>query len=94
MAHTKAGGSTQLGRDSVGKRLGVKLYGGQMAKAGSIIVRQRGTRVRPGRNVRKGTDDTLFAVAPGRVRFLNRKIRRYDGSLRATKFVEVVLEKS
>ena len=62
MAHKKAGGSTHLGRDSISKRLGVKLYEGQFAKAGAILVRQRGTKIRPGKNVRKGKDDTLYAI--------------------------------
>ena len=69
MAHKKAGGSTGLGRDSQSKRLGVKLFAGQKAKAGNILVRQRGTKFHPGDNVRKGKDDTLFAVADGKVQF-------------------------
>ena len=69
MAHKKAGGSTQNGRDSHSKRLGVKLFGGQQATAGNIIVRQRGTRFHPGDNVGIGHDHTLFAKADGVVRF-------------------------
>ncbi len=69
MAHKKGGGSSRNGRDSAGKRLGVKTYGGQMVSAGSIIVRQRGTKVHPGLNVGKGSDDTLFAKVSGRVSF-------------------------
>ena len=69
MAHKKAGGSTRNGRDSESKRLGVKLFGGQAAKAGSIIVRQRGTRFHAGDNVRIGRDHTLFATADGAVKF-------------------------
>jgi large subunit ribosomal protein L27 len=69
MAHKKAGGSTRNGRDSHSKRLGVKRFGGEQVLAGNILVRQRGTRVRPGENVGVGTDHTLFAVATGRVRF-------------------------
>jgi len=69
MAHKKAGGSTSNGRDSISKRLGVKLYGGQKASAGNIIVRQRGTRFHPGENVGCGTDHTLYAKADGTVRF-------------------------
>jgi large subunit ribosomal protein L27 len=69
MAHKKGGGSSRNGRDSVGKRLGVKAYGGQMVSAGSIIVRQRGTKVHPGANVGRGSDDTLFAKVSGRVSF-------------------------
>ncbi|MDO6681243.1 MULTISPECIES: 50S ribosomal protein L27 [unclassified Oceanobacter] len=69
MAHKKAGGSTKNGRDSESKRLGVKLYGGQAAKAGAIIIRQRGTRVHAGDNVRVARDHTLFATAEGVVKF-------------------------
>lgn len=69
MAHKKAGGSTRNGRDSESKRLGVKVFGGQTVSAGSIIVRQRGTRFHPGDNVRCGKDHTLFATADGKVEF-------------------------
>lgn len=73
MAHKKGMGSTQNGRDSESKRLGVKKYGGQFAKAGNILVRQRGTRHNPGLNVGKGKDDTLFALRDGVVEFRKRK---------------------
>ena len=69
MAHKKGGGTTRNGRDSESKRLGVKVYGGQAINAGGIIVRQRGTQVRPGVNVGLGKDHTLFALTAGRVRF-------------------------
>lgn len=69
MAHKKSGGSAKNGRDSNSKRLGVKRFAGQFITAGSIIVRQRGTRVFPGRNVKRGHDDTLFALKDGIVRF-------------------------
>ncbi len=69
MAHKKGMGSSRNGRDSRSKRLGVKRYAGQVVKAGSIIVRQRGTRIHPGRNVGRGGDDTLFAKSTGRVEF-------------------------
>ena len=69
MAHKKGGGSSRNGRDSAGKRLGVKSYGGQIVSAGSIIARQRGTKVHPGLNVGKGSDDTLFAKVSGQVSF-------------------------
>jgi len=69
MAQKKGGGSTRNGRDSEGKRLGVKVYGGQSVSAGGIIVRQRGTKFHPGRNVGIGKDHTLFALVDGRVRF-------------------------
>ena len=69
MAHKKAGGSSRNGRDSAGRRLGVKKFGGEAINAGSIIVRQRGTKFYPGANVGLGKDHTLFATAAGRVRF-------------------------
>ncbi|MCL4675161.1 MAG: 50S ribosomal protein L27 [Pararhodobacter sp.] len=69
MAHKKAGGSSRNGRDSVGRRLGVKIYGGQAAIAGNIIVRQRGTKHWPGDGVGMGKDHTLFALADGHVTF-------------------------
>jgi large subunit ribosomal protein L27 len=69
MAHKKAGGSSRNGRDSAGRRLGVKKFGGEQALAGNILVRQRGTRVWPGRNVGLGKDHTLFALVDGRVAF-------------------------
>jgi large subunit ribosomal protein L27 len=69
MAHKKAGGSTKNGRDSHSKRLGVKLFGGEACLAGNIIVRQRGTLYKPGRNVGVGTDHTLFALTTGKVAF-------------------------
>ncbi len=72
MAHKKGMGSTRNGRDSNSKRLGVKVYGGQLVKAGAIIVRQRGTKVHPGENVGMGKDDTLFALTAGAVKFVPR----------------------
>ncbi len=72
MAHKKAGGSTRNGRDSQSKRLGVKKFGGELVKSGNIIVRQRGTRIHPGENVRCGKDHTLFATEEGHVRFLQK----------------------
>ncbi len=69
MAHKKGGGSSKNGRDSNSKRLGIKVYGGQQINAGGIIVRQRGTRFNPGVNVKKGKDDTLFAMVGGEVKF-------------------------
>lgn len=65
MAHKKGGGSSRNGRDSQSQRLGVKVYGGQYVRSGNILVRQRGTRIKPGRNVGVGSDDTLFATADG-----------------------------
>jgi large subunit ribosomal protein L27 len=74
MAHKKGGGSSRNGRDSNPQYLGVKTYGGQLIQAGSIIVRQRGTRFHPGFNVGIGGDDTLFALKDGRVEFQGRKV--------------------
>jgi len=76
MAHKKAGGSSRNGRDSAGRRLGVKKFGGEEVIGGNIIVRQRGTRVYPGRNVGMGTDHTLFALGAGRVTFHQGKLGR------------------
>lgn len=69
MAHKKAGGSTRNGRDSNPQYLGVKRYGGEVVRAGGILVRQRGTKFHPGLNVRKGKDDTLFSIVDGQVKF-------------------------
>ncbi len=90
MAHKKAAGSTSLGRDSKSKRLGVKLFGGETAKAGAIIIRQRGTKYHPGLNVLKGKDDTLFAATAGVVEFSDKKLRKFNGKLKASKIVNVV----
>jgi large subunit ribosomal protein L27 len=76
MAHKKAGGSTRNGRDSQAKRLGVKRFGGELVKAGNIIVRQRGTRFHAGDNVGTGTDYTLFALKDGHVKFVVRGRRQ------------------
>ena len=76
MAHKKAGGSSRNGRDSAGRRLGVKKFGGQEVIGGNIIVRQRGTKVYPGVNVGMGKDHTLFATIEGRVRFHDGKLGR------------------
>jgi large subunit ribosomal protein L27 len=74
MAHKKGGGSSRNGRDSNPQYLGIKAYGGQVVQAGSIIIRQRGTRFNPGFNVGIGTDDTLFALKDGKVEFQGRKV--------------------
>ena len=89
MAHRKAGGSTKLGRDSISKRLGTKVTTGQKVKAGAILVRQRGTRIHPGLNVKKGGDDTLYAAKEGVVKFITRKVETYNGSLKARKFISI-----
>lgn len=90
MAHTKAGGSTALGRDSVSKRLGVKIYGGQPATAGQIIVRQHGSKFHAGKNVRRGKDDTLYAACDGVVSFTKRQVKAFTGKLVKRQFVNVV----
>ena len=93
MAHKKAGGSTVYGRDSQSKRLGVKIQAGGYAKIGSIIIRQRGTKYRPGKNVKKGKDDTLFAIMAGLVKFTTKKIKKYTGKLVVVKTVNVIPQK-
>lgn len=89
MAHRKAGGSTSLGRDSISKRLGVKKFGGEKVKIGQIIVRQRGTKFRPGDNVKRGEDDTLFAMKNGFVKFSTKKLRVFTGKLAKKRIVSV-----
>lgn len=89
MAKTKAAGSTKLGRDSRPKYLGVKLYEGQEAKAGSIIIRQRGLSFLPGKNVKRGRDDTLYARKEGVVNFTTRRKKGFDNSQRKVKVVNV-----
>lgn len=79
MAHTKAGGSTKLGRDSQSKRLGVKLFGGQPVKIGSIIVRQRGSKMVAGNGTSLGLDHTIFAIKAGIVGFSTRQITTFTG---------------
>jgi large subunit ribosomal protein L27 len=90
MAHKKAGGSTSYGRDSNAQRLGIKLHDGQLVKSGMIIVRQRGTKIFPGKNVAKGKDDTLFALNKGQVKFTRKKRTRFDGATKTTTFVNVI----
>jgi len=89
MAHRKAGGSTQLGRDSASKRLGIKVFGSQKIKTGQIIARQRGTKFHPGKNVKRGEDDTLFAMKDGVVKFANKKVTSFTGKLVTRRFVSV-----
>ena len=79
MAHTKAGGSTKLGRDSASKRLGLKLFGGQAVKAGNIILRQRGSRIEPGSGTAIGRDHTIFATKAGIINFTQTRIRKFTG---------------
>lgn len=93
MAHTKSKGSTSLGRDSQAKRLGVKLFSGQFAKVGNIIIRQRGTKFYPGLNIKKGSDDTLYATKNGYVKFTKKKRKRFDNNLKWVTVVNVILKK-
>jgi large subunit ribosomal protein L27 len=89
MAKTKAAGSTRLGRDSQPKYLGVKLFEGQRAKVGQILVRQRGTKFLPGKNVGRGGDDTLYALKEGVVRFFTKRKKRFDNSQKIVKIVAI-----
>jgi len=89
MAHRKAGGSTRLGRDSISKRLGVKLFGEQKVSSGNVIVRQRGTKFRVGGNVAMGKDNTLYAKISGTVKFVKRKRKGFDGRAKRTVVVSV-----
>ena len=89
MAHKKAGGSTSNGRDSQAKRLGVKVFGGQAVKAGNIIVRQRGTKFHPGKNVGIGKDHTIYALIDGIVVFQEKQLRKYDNRVFKDKLINV-----
>lgn len=93
MAHKKAAGSTGLGRDSQGQRLGVKLYAGEYAKKGAIIIRQRGTKYHPGKNVLKGKDDTLFSNIEGFVKFSTKKLMKFNNKLKESVIVNVLPQK-
>ena len=88
MAHKKGLGSSKNGRDSNAQRLGVKAFGGQLVTGGSIIVRQRGTKIKPGENVGRGKDDTLFAKVPGIIRFRDRGWMGKFVSIEEVSFVE------
>lgn len=90
MAHRKAGGTASNLKDSNPKYLGTKLYAGETAKAGSIIVRQRGTRILAGKNVSVGKDHTLFALTAGTVKFTNKRKTNFDGTTTVKKAVHVI----
>jgi large subunit ribosomal protein L27 len=90
MAHKKAGGSTSLGRDSVSKRLGVKIFGNQLVQKGQVIIRQKGSKYHAGKNVKMGGDSTLYALAEGLVKFQNKKVAKFHGNLRKTSIVSIV----
>ncbi|MDD5639936.1 MAG: 50S ribosomal protein L27 [Candidatus Pacebacteria bacterium] len=89
MSKTKAAGTSRLGRDSQPKYLGVKLFGGQIAKIGSIIIRQRGSKFTPGENTRKGKDDTIYAIKEGKVTFATKRKKNFDGRVKQIKEVSV-----
>lgn len=90
MAHKKAGGSSKNGRDSKAKRRGVKRFGGEIVNAGEILVRQKGTKFRPGLNVGMGSDFTIFAQEAGRVEFTEKAVKRFDGRRYPKRFINVV----
>ncbi len=90
MAHKKAGGSTSNGRDSQAKRLGVKVFGGEVVRAGNIILRQRGTKWHPGKGVGMGRDHTIFALIDGKVAFQEKQLKKYDGRIYKDILVNVV----
>ena len=89
MSKTKSGGTTKLGRDSESKRLGVKIHDGQKVKVGMIIIRQRGTSYLPGKNTKKGSDDTIYAMKDGVVKFASKNKKLYNGKRRKAKVVSV-----
>lgn len=90
MAKTKSGGSARGNRDSASQRLGIKAYAGEKVKVGMIIVRQRGTKYLLGKNVKKGSDDTIYAMKDGVVEFSTRTKNLFDGSQRLAKVVSVI----
>ncbi|MEA2098487.1 MAG: 50S ribosomal protein L27 [Patescibacteria group bacterium] len=94
MAHKKAGGTASNLNDSKPKYLGVKIFGNQVAKAGSIIVRQRGSKFRLGKGVMQGKDHTIFAVIDGFVRFTEKQIIRFNGNKKRVKFVSIEKDKT
>lgn len=89
MSTSKSTGASRLGRDSRAQRLGIKIFGGQSAKTGMIIVRQRGTKYLAGKNVKQGSDDTLYALKPGVVQFSTKLKKLFDGSQRRVKVVSI-----
>ncbi|NMB92139.1 MAG: 50S ribosomal protein L27 [Parcubacteria group bacterium] len=90
MAHTKAGGSTKLGRDSEAKRLGIKAFDGQIVKAGNILIRQRGTKWYPGLNTRIGADDTIYSLIDGKVQFSTKKKKDFTGKKKIISVINVL----
>lgn len=90
MATRKAGGSTQLGRDSNPKYLGIKLSHGQKAKAGAIVVKQRGTKFRPGINTKRSGDDSIFATKEGVVEFTKKRVKKFNGKIAKVNVINVI----
>jgi len=90
MSHTKAGGSVKNVHDSAGRRLGVKLFGGELVKTGGIVVRQRGTRMEPDVGTAVGKDQTIYAMRPGRVSFTQKQVTKFTGQKVRRTFVSVV----
>jgi len=90
MAHKASQGSTTNLRDSESKRLGVKIFGGQLAKTGNIIIRQRGTKYLPGKNTKTGKDHTIFALRDGKVKFIKKANRKYNGNRKLKTIVSVI----
>ncbi|MEW6610341.1 MAG: 50S ribosomal protein L27 [Patescibacteria group bacterium] len=90
MAHKKAGGSTSYGRDSQGQRLGIKVYAGEVVKPGMIIARQRGLKYHIGTGVKRGSDDTIYAMKEGVVQFRTKKQPAFTGSLRRISVIDVI----
>ncbi len=89
MAKTKSAGSSRLGRDSNSQRLGIKAYAGEKIRAGMIIVRQRGTKFLPGKNVKKGSDDTLYAAKDGAIKFTEKTKKNFNNSRKVVSVVNV-----
>lgn len=89
MAHTKSSGATKYGRDSQPKYLGVKKFAGERVKPGDIIIRQRGTKFYPGQGVKRGNDDTLFALETGFVKFSTKRKTHFDGSRKSVRMVSI-----
>jgi len=92
MSKTKQGGSSRLGRDSAAQRLGIKAYDGEKVKVGMIIVRQRGSRYLAGKNVKRGSDDTIYAIKDGFVKFTLKSKKLFNGARKTSKMVSVLSE--
>ncbi len=93
MSTTKQGGTSRLGRDSAGQRLGIKISAGQKVRTGMIIIRQRGTKYLPGKNVKMGSDDTIYAMKDGAVKFTSKSKKLFNGLRRTAKMVSVEITK-